>query len=120
MVEPEPVRDNPVPLTVRRHTEQSMSIWRANLLNALPADLPDEDRERIVDALLNTTITMSTELRRKRLIDRLMEAAEALEDLGARPLAQLDGSAPDYQEWSALMLDAAEEIRSIAPIERST
>jgi hypothetical protein len=119
MVEPEPVRDNPVPLTVRRHTEQSMSIWRANLLNALPADLPDEDRERIVDALLNTTITMSTELRRKRLIDRLMEAAERTEDLGERPVPKLVPAA-SFREWSALMLDAAEEIRSIAPIERST
>jgi hypothetical protein len=111
MSEPEPVRSNPVPLTVRRHTEESMSIWRANLLDALPVDLPAEDAQRIADQLLEVAISESTTLRRKRLIDKLMDAAEEAEDIGGKRFPGADSERAD--RWSSLMLDAAEEIRSV-------
>lgn len=111
-IEPEPVRSNPVPLIVRRHTEESMAIWRANLLNALPADLPDEDAQRIADELLEVAISESTTLRRRRLVGRLMDEAETLEDLGQRPVPKpVRGEL--FALWSNLMMDAAEEIRSV-------
>jgi hypothetical protein len=104
----EPVRSNPVPLTVRRHTEESRKIWFDNLYDALPNDLLPADKERITEALLDVTITMGNELRRKRLIDKLMHAAEQMEDWSGHKTVPV----PQMTAWSDLLADAAEEIRS--------
>lgn len=110
---PSPVRSNPVPLTVRRHTAQSRAIWRTELLNALPVDMLQEDRERIADDLIDRAIALGDELRRKRLIDKLMDAAETTEDMANRNTLTKLLPAEVFREWSDLMADAAEEIRSV-------
>jgi hypothetical protein len=110
-VDPEPVRSIPVPLTVRRHTEQSRAIFLGNLMAALPVDMLDEDKERIATILLDTAIAHGDEIRRKRIIDKLMEAAEYLEDRATLPNKK-NWPEGKFQEWSDLMADAAEEIRS--------
>jgi hypothetical protein len=104
--EPHPVRSTPVPLTVRRHTQQSRDIFWQNLYEALPADMLKEDREKLTDELLGMAIEHGNALRRRRLIDKLMHAAEEA--------ASWDPSlnAP-YSDWSDIMADAAEEIRSL-------
>lgn len=105
-IEPEPVRTNLVPLTVRRHTPESRAIWRANLLNALPVDMPDEDAQHIADEMLEVAITQGNALRRKRLIDRLVAASEEM--------AAYDGHTnPPVTDWSDLMDDVAEELRNL-------
>lgn len=111
---PAPVRATPVPLTVRRHTEQSKQIWFDNLYAALPADMLPEDKERITDALLEVAITHGDTLRRKRIVDKLMNAAEQMDDRGAffTP-TNLDAWRERLREWSELLMDAAEEIRSV-------
>ena len=103
MMAPEPVRSIPVPLTVRRHTEQSRAILLGNLMAALPVDMLEEDRERIATVLLDTTIAHGDELRRKRLVDKLMVAVDELS------ATHISGTT----EWADLMRDAAEEIRSV-------
>jgi hypothetical protein len=112
---PEPVRHSPVPMTVRRHTEESRAIWRQNLIDALPIDMLVEDRYKIADQLLEVTIEQGNLLRRKRLIDKLLVAAEAMEDAaehaGAKRLAQIPTEG--LREWGDLLADAAEEIRSV-------
>lgn len=106
-IEPMPVRSAPVPLTVRRHTPESKNIWWQNLYNALPADLMDEDREKITTALLEVAISHGDELRRKRLVDKLMAEADHAERYS-------EGPGPDtYSVWADVMRDAAEEIRSL-------
>jgi len=112
-IEPKPVRSTPVPLTVRRHTEESRAIFRQNLVNALPVDMLTEDRFKIADVLLATTIAMGDELRRKRIIDKLMVAAEVLEDKAEANRKQCHIDSELAREWSDLMADAAEEIRSV-------
>ncbi len=112
-VKPEPVRSNPTPLTVRRHTEESRAIWKANLLDALPQDMLVEDRSKIADALLETTIKLGNELRRKRLIDKLLNAAEELEDKADSTMRIKEFRSEQLREWSDLLMDAAEEIRSV-------
>lgn len=112
-IEPMPVRSNPVPLTVRRHTPQSRAIWRAELLDAMPLDMLQEDRERIADDLIDRAIAMGDELRRKRLVDKLMNAAETTEDLADRNTITKLLPDESLREWSDLMADAAEEIRSM-------
>jgi hypothetical protein len=107
-----PVRSNPVPLNVRRHTAESRQIWFDNLRAALPADLLDEDKDRITNALLETTIQMGNELRRKRLIDKLMQTAEEMEEMSPSAMARRATRA-NLMLWSELLADAAEEIRSI-------
>jgi hypothetical protein len=108
-VTPEPVRSNPTPMTVRRHTEESREIWKANLLAALPVDMLVEDRSKIADALLETTIKLGNEMRRKRLIDKLLHAAEQMEDWSGHKTVPV----PQMVEWADILMDAAEEIRSV-------
>ena len=103
VVQAQPVRSIPVPLTVRRHTSESRAILLGNLMAALPTDMLEEDRERIASVLLDVTIAHGDELRRKRLVDKLMHAVDELSNV------HISGTS----EWAALMLDAAEEIRSI-------
>lgn len=112
-VQPHAVRSVPVPLTVRRHTDESRAIWRQNLINALPQDMLVEDRFKIADSLLEVTINMGNELRRKRIIDKLMTAAEKLEDLAERNGRNTLTPVELLREWSDLMMDAADEIRSV-------
>jgi len=77
---PEPVRHSPVPMTVRRHTKESREIWRRNLIDALPIDMPVEDRYAIADQLLEVTIDQGNKMRRSRLINKLLLAAEDMEN----------------------------------------
>jgi hypothetical protein len=100
------VRSKVTPMKVRRHTEESRKIWFDNLYEALPNDLLPADKERITEALLETTITMGNEMRRKRLIDKLRAASDEMETWDP----QMN---PPMADWGDLMDDAAEEIESM-------
>jgi hypothetical protein len=107
---PEPVRQVPVPLSVRRHTPESRDIFWKNLFNALPVDMDEEMRSKITDELIEMAISQGNLLRRKRIIDKLMVAAEEMEDLDQ---AHRKPWSERLERWGAIMEDAAEEIRSI-------
>ncbi len=111
-IEPMPVRSNPVPLTVRRHTAQSRDIFWHNLYNALPADMSDEDRSKITDELMGVAITHGNKLRRARITTKLREAAEEMEGRSQYPGKESRVGRAVLASWGNLMMDAALEIES--------
>jgi hypothetical protein len=97
---------------IRRHTPSTRSVWRSKLLDVLPDDMPDEDRQRIADDLIDRAIEMGNELRRKRLVDKLMFEADVADQFDREPINM---EMPPLGEWADLLRDAAEEIRSMLP-----
>jgi hypothetical protein len=90
-----------------------MAIYRANLLDAMPVDMPQEDREYIADELLKVSIEHGNKLRRKRLIDALMAVSDEMEQWDGRDKRSAPAAVARFGEWSALLSDAAMEIRSV-------
>jgi hypothetical protein len=103
-----PSESVPMKMVIRRHTPSTRAVWRSKLLDVLPEDMLDEDKERIADDLIDRAIEMGNELRRKRLVDKLMEQADYV--------CRYNEGPPDlYSDAADLMRDAAEEIRSMLP-----